>query len=158
MTLIQTFLARFTLSPAETDALTSRDSGDVGPALFQAMDKVQNIRLDCRALLSGDTFVATGDADQEQTKAGLSIMSTTSQYLDSGYAKMTKWAAFQVHLIVCSINVPISDGGYQVRGMAGAKEDQPAQMALEQAALESGVSDTMRECIRRLKARPDMLR
>jgi hypothetical protein len=50
--LITLFLARFTLSEAELAALTSREV-EVGPAVFGALDRVERIRQDCRALLGG---------------------------------------------------------------------------------------------------------
>ena len=79
------------------------------------MDRLEAIRTDCQALLSGDLLsdMQTDDHDQgELTRAGLSIMSSTAQHLDSGYSKMVKWATFQV------------------RGRSGPKEDQTAQAAV----------------------------
>lgn len=61
-TLVHLFLARFTLTEHEVKALTSREV-PVGPELFAAMDKVERIRADCRALLSGEAG--------EGTQAGL---------------------------------------------------------------------------------------
>ena len=52
-TLITLFLSRFTLSEEEKTALTSRDV-TVGPAVFAALDRVEAIRQDSQALLSGD--------------------------------------------------------------------------------------------------------
>jgi hypothetical protein len=52
-TLITLFLTRFTLSEAERTALTSREVS-VGPAVFEALDRVESIRQDCRALLAGE--------------------------------------------------------------------------------------------------------
>ncbi|GAA5881595.1 hypothetical protein JCM3774_006489 [Rhodotorula dairenensis] len=84
--LVQVFLARFTLTDAELRALSSRDV-PVGPKLFAAMDKTEWIRADCRALLSGEAG--------EGTKAGLDIMEYTSQHLEAGYSKIHKWLAFE---------------------------------------------------------------
>lgn len=61
-TLVHLFLTRFTLSEDEIKALTSREV-PVGQELFAAMDKVDRIRADCRALLSGEAG--------EGTQAGL---------------------------------------------------------------------------------------
>jgi len=52
-TLIELFLARFTLSEAELAALTSRDIA-VGQPVFDALDRVERIRHDCQALLGGE--------------------------------------------------------------------------------------------------------
>lgn len=57
-TLLHLFLTRFTLSDAELRALTSRDV-PVGRELFDAMDKTERIRMDCRALLSGEAGEGT---------------------------------------------------------------------------------------------------
>lgn len=53
LSLVKLFLDRFTLTPAEESALTSRDH-DVGQELFAALDRVETIRRDCQALLGGD--------------------------------------------------------------------------------------------------------
>ncbi|KAK4704999.1 conserved oligomeric Golgi complex subunit 6, partial [Phenoliferia sp. Uapishka_3] len=85
-TLVHLFLSRFTLTDPELRALTSRDV-PVGPELFDAMDKTERIRADCRALLSGEAG--------EGTQAGLDIMEYTSQHLDAGYSKIFKWCSFE---------------------------------------------------------------
>lgn len=51
--IIALFLARFTLTEAETQAVTSREV-PVARALFDAMDRIEQIRSDCRVLLSGE--------------------------------------------------------------------------------------------------------
>lgn len=53
LSLVQLFLARFTLSAAEEEALTAREL-DVGPELFAALDRVEAIRRDSQALLGGE--------------------------------------------------------------------------------------------------------
>lgn len=52
-TLVALFLSRFTLSQAEHEALTSRDV-PVGRCVFDALDRVEAIRRDCRTLLAGE--------------------------------------------------------------------------------------------------------
>lgn len=52
-TIISLFLARFTLTEAEVEALTSRDV-PIGERFFEAMDKTERIREDCRVLMSGE--------------------------------------------------------------------------------------------------------
>jgi hypothetical protein len=52
-TIATLFLARFTLSEAETAALTSRDV-PVGSRFFNAMDKAARVRADCRVLMAGE--------------------------------------------------------------------------------------------------------
>jgi hypothetical protein len=65
-TLITLFLSRFTLSDEERNALTSREV-IVGPAVFSALDRVEAIRQDSQALLSGD---------EERTQAGYAPLCT----------------------------------------------------------------------------------
>jgi hypothetical protein len=52
-TLIDLFLSRFILAQSELETLTSRDV-PVGMPLFAAMDRVVEIRRDCRSLLGGE--------------------------------------------------------------------------------------------------------
>lgn len=52
--LVNSFLKRFTLTPAESDAMVSRDV-PVGQTMFDAMDRTEKIRDDCRVLLSGES-------------------------------------------------------------------------------------------------------
>jgi len=52
-TIISLFLARFTLTEAEVEALTSRDV-PIGQRFFEAMDRTEKIREDCRVLMSGE--------------------------------------------------------------------------------------------------------
>lgn len=61
-TVIAAFLARYTLTDAETDAITLRDV-PVGKRLFAAMDRVQAIRGDCYVLLGASD-------DEDGTRAG----------------------------------------------------------------------------------------
>jgi len=51
--IINLFLTRFTLNDAEVEALTSRDV-PVGSQFFEAMDRTEQIREDCRVLMSGE--------------------------------------------------------------------------------------------------------
>lgn len=50
---VTAFLARFTLNEDEVEAITSRDV-PMGQRFFQAMDKTERIRDDCRILMSGE--------------------------------------------------------------------------------------------------------
>lgn len=61
--IISVFLARFTLTEAEVEAITSREV-PVGRRLFEAMDRAEKIRDDCQILLSGEG---------ESTKSGCVI-------------------------------------------------------------------------------------
>lgn len=47
------FLNRFTLNDEEAEAITSRDV-PIGPRFFEAMNKTERIRNDCRVLMSGE--------------------------------------------------------------------------------------------------------
>lgn len=51
--IVSLFLGRFTLSEDEKEAITSRDI-PVGERFFQAMDKTEKIRDDCRVLMTGE--------------------------------------------------------------------------------------------------------
>lgn len=51
--IVTAFLARFTLSDEEVEAITSRDV-PVGQRFFAAMDKTERIRDDCRVLMVGE--------------------------------------------------------------------------------------------------------
>ncbi|KAH7102798.1 oligomeric complex COG6 [Auriculariales sp. MPI-PUGE-AT-0066] len=75
--LVTSFLQRFTLTDEEMDAILSRDIA-VGKKLFNAMDRAERIRDDCRVLLSGEG----GDS-----QAGLDIMAMTAQMLE--------WCSFE---------------------------------------------------------------
>ncbi|KAI0253558.1 oligomeric Golgi complex subunit 6 [Lactifluus subvellereus] len=79
--IVTLFLARFTLSDDETNALSSPDV-PVGPAFFAAMDRAQAIREDCRVLMAGE---------DSPSKAGLDIMAVTSTRLDKASDKLFKW-------------------------------------------------------------------
>ncbi|KZT59179.1 oligomeric complex COG6 [Calocera cornea HHB12733] len=87
--LISLFLSRFTLTEAETEALTSRDV-PVGDRVFDALDSAARIREECRVLLTGE-----GGG----TKAGTDIMTTTSSLLEKGHEKVARWASFELHTL-----------------------------------------------------------
>ncbi|KAF8662717.1 hypothetical protein AX16_001159 [Volvariella volvacea WC 439] len=81
--IISLFLGQFTLDEQEIEALTSRDV-PVGERFFQAMDKTERIRNNCRILMSGE---------DGPTRAGLDIMAMTSTYLEQGYGKIVRWCS-----------------------------------------------------------------
>ncbi|CAE6415807.1 unnamed protein product [Rhizoctonia solani] len=83
--IIGLFLDRFTLSAAELEAIASRDV-PVGKQMFDAMDKLERIREDCRVLMTGEGG---------ETKAGLDIMSSTSEQLEEGSQKLHRWCLFE---------------------------------------------------------------
>ncbi|OBZ65679.1 Conserved oligomeric Golgi complex subunit 6, partial [Grifola frondosa] len=112
---ISVFLARFTLNDDEKESITSRDV-PVGKQFFDAMDKAQRIRDDCRVLMVGE---------DGETKAGLDILSSTSTYLEQAHDKIFRWCCFEFR-----------------------------QMGRD-AQLE--VSPPMREAVRRLRKRPELL-
>jgi len=51
--IVSIFLSQFTLTEAETEAITSRDV-PVGKRVFDAMDRTEKIRDSCQILLSGE--------------------------------------------------------------------------------------------------------
>lgn len=59
--LIAVFLRRFTLSDSEIKTMTSREA-PVGRELFRVIERTQEIRKDCRVLMSGE--------EAEEAKAG----------------------------------------------------------------------------------------
>ncbi|THU94175.1 oligomeric complex COG6 [Dendrothele bispora CBS 962.96] len=83
--IVSLFLSRFTLSESESEAIVSRDV-PVGKKFFDAMDKTEKIREDCRVLMAGE---------DGPTKAGLDIMGSTSSYLEQGYEKMFRWCSHE---------------------------------------------------------------
>lgn len=59
--IVTVFLKRFTLSESEVRAMTSRDV-PVGREMFNAIERTEAIRKDCRVLMGGDAA--------EEAKAG----------------------------------------------------------------------------------------
>ncbi|GAC94333.1 potential intra-Golgi transport complex subunit [Pseudozyma hubeiensis SY62] len=98
------FLSRFTLSEAERASIYSREVR-VGNDLFQAMDKLERIRSECQILLQGSESLASSHPASSSssavanagggTRAGMDIMSSTSQDLDQAYQKLYKWCSFE---------------------------------------------------------------
>ncbi|KAK7064568.1 E3 ubiquitin-protein ligase PEP5 [Favolaschia claudopus] len=113
--IVTLFLSRFTLNEEEVEAVTSRDV-PVGPRFFQAMDKTERIRTDCRVLMAGE---------HGPTQAGLDIMALTSSHLEQGYEKIFRWCSYEFRQMGRDIHIE--------------------------------VEDTMREAIRRLRKRPELL-
>jgi len=54
--------------------------------LFEAIRRTEEIRSDCRVLLSGEA--------SEEAKAGMEVMLITSQHLDSAFSKLHKYTSF----------------------------------------------------------------
>ncbi|KAF9450271.1 COG6-domain-containing protein [Macrolepiota fuliginosa MF-IS2] len=81
--IINLFLARFTLTEQEVEIIKSRDA-PIGQRFFQTMDKTEKIRDDCRVLMAGE---------DGPTQAGMDVMSTTSSYLEQGYEKLLRWTS-----------------------------------------------------------------
>lgn len=53
ISIVNLFLAKFTLTEEEVKSLTSKDV-HIGKAFFEAMDKTERIRDDCMILMSGE--------------------------------------------------------------------------------------------------------
>ncbi|KAH9032506.1 oligomeric complex COG6 [Lactarius hengduanensis] len=81
--IVDLFLARFTLSDDEANALSSSNV-PVGPTFFAAMDRAQAIRDDCRVLMVGE---------DSPSKAGLDIMAVTAAHLEKAYDKLVRWCS-----------------------------------------------------------------
>ncbi|KAI9452165.1 oligomeric complex COG6 [Russula earlei] len=82
-TIVTLFLARFTLSSDEADALSSPNV-PVGPTFFSAMDRAQTIREDCRVLMAGE---------DSPSRAGLEIMAVISAHLEKASEKLLRWCS-----------------------------------------------------------------
>ncbi|KIJ51335.1 hypothetical protein M422DRAFT_26752 [Sphaerobolus stellatus SS14] len=83
--IISIFLSQFTLTEAETDAITSRDV-PVGKRMFEAIDRTQKIRDSCQVLLTGEGA---------STNAGMDIMALTSSLLEQAYQKIFRWCSYE---------------------------------------------------------------
>ncbi|KAG7452966.1 oligomeric complex COG6 [Guyanagaster necrorhizus] len=86
---VELFLGRFALSEEEIESMTSRDV-PLGQRFFDAMDRTERIRDDCRVLMAGE---------EGPTKAGLEIMSSTLSYLEQGYEKIVRWCSYEFRQI-----------------------------------------------------------
>lgn len=99
--IIALFLSQFTLSEAETEAITSRDV-PVGKRMFEAMDRIEKIRDSCQILLAGEGASDTVGcvalsllyiiADYVKS---LDIMALTSSLLEQAYQKIFRWCSFE---------------------------------------------------------------
>ncbi|KAK0210475.1 oligomeric complex COG6, partial [Desarmillaria ectypa] len=87
--IVELFLAHFALSEEEIEAITSRDV-PLGQRFFDAMDRTERIRDDCRVLMAGE---------EGPTKAGMEIMSSTLSYLEQGYEKIARWCLYEFRQI-----------------------------------------------------------
>ncbi|KAI0263475.1 oligomeric Golgi complex subunit 6 [Gloeopeniophorella convolvens] len=81
--IVNLFLARFTLSEDEANTLSASDT-PVGPVFFAAMDRARAIRDDCRVLMAGE---------DSPSKAGVDIMAATSGHLEKAYNKLFRWCS-----------------------------------------------------------------
>ncbi|KAH0586671.1 Conserved oligomeric Golgi complex subunit 6 [Termitomyces sp. J132] len=112
---VTAFLARYTLTEQENEAIISRDE-PVGPIFFAAMDRTEAIRDDCRILMSGE---------DGPMQAGIDIMASTSSSLEQGYEKIVRWCSHE----------------FRQKGRE----------------LHFEVTATMREAVKRLRKRPELL-
>lgn len=134
--IVNLFLARFTLTEDEVEAMTSRDV-PLGKTFFQAMDKTEQIRDECRVLMAGEEgptkagcvalscFTSTSTPLPNTNQRRLDIMASTSSYLEQGYDKISRWCSYEFRQI-----------------------GRDSQME---------VSSIMREAVRRLRKRPELL-
>ncbi|KXN84526.1 Conserved oligomeric Golgi complex subunit 6 [Leucoagaricus sp. SymC.cos] len=113
--IIDLFLARFTLTEKEIEIIKSRDT-PIGLRFFQTMDKTEKIRDDCRVLMGGE---------DGPTQSGMDIIAATSSYLEQGYEKLLRWTSNEFRQI-------------------------GREMQIE-------VNATLREAIKRLRKRPELL-
>lgn len=84
--IVSLFLARFTLTEEEIQCMTSRDV-PMGLAFFQALDKTEQIRTDCRVLMSGE---------DGPTKAGYALTLGCYQLTDSNHRGRTDWISWHL--------------------------------------------------------------
>lgn len=85
--LLDLFLTRFTLTQEEQDVIHRRDV-PVGSRLFTSMDRIAQIRRDCRALLEGGGEAGGG------RRAGTDIMASMSAHQDVAHEKLAKYLNF----------------------------------------------------------------
>ncbi|KAF8970876.1 oligomeric complex COG6-domain-containing protein [Flammula alnicola] len=87
--IITLFLARFTLTEADVEAISSRDV-PIGQRFFDAMDKTERIREHCRVLMAGE---------DGSTKAGPEIMASTFTSLEQGYEKILRYCSHEIRQV-----------------------------------------------------------
>ena len=76
--LLEAFTHKFQLSPAETQVLSQAE--EVGPAFFQALNKVQRIHSDCQTLIRSS-----------ELRAGLEIMESMAALQEQAYENLFCW-------------------------------------------------------------------
>ncbi|KAG0254401.1 Golgi transport complex subunit 6 [Actinomortierella ambigua] len=99
-TIMEAFLERFTLSESEITILCST-AMDVTPAFFEALQHLERIHSDCKALLI-----------TEHQQAGLEIMDSMTTYRDIAYDKLFRWMQTECR----TMNRP--DGMVEIRQVA----------------------------------------
>ncbi|KAI0664758.1 oligomeric complex COG6 [Cubamyces menziesii] len=134
--IISAFLSRFTLSQSERDAIASREV-PVGPTFFAAMDKAARIQADCRVLLTASltlpapsthTAEGNGDAEDAEDRA-----TKAGRDILAATAAQLEQAYDKIFRWCC----------FEFRQMG------------KDASLD--VSPTMREAVKRLRERPELL-
>lgn len=80
---VRAFLARYQLSEQETQGLYSQSLGDEHmPAFLDTMERVQQVKLDCKAL------VATGDVG-----CALELLDAVGKYQALGFERLYQWTS-----------------------------------------------------------------
>ncbi|KAH9901432.1 oligomeric complex COG6 [Cubamyces lactineus] len=134
--IISAFLSRFTLSQSERDAIASREV-PVGSTFFAAMDKAARIQADCRVLLTASltlpapsthTAEGNGDAEDAEDRA-----TKAGRDILAATAAQLEQAYDKIFRWCC----------FEFRQMG------------KDASLD--VSPTMREAVKRLRERPELL-
>ncbi|KDQ56782.1 hypothetical protein JAAARDRAFT_70472 [Jaapia argillacea MUCL 33604] len=125
--ILSLFLHRFTLTPSDISALTSRDV-PLGKSFFEAMDKAVKIREDCRVLMGVG-------GEEGPSQVGLDILTTTSSHLEQAYEKIFRYLTTEFQNLM---------------GRGGDRVDPDYAGSLE-------VTPIMREAVRRLRDRPELL-
>ncbi|KAF7367249.1 Conserved oligomeric Golgi complex subunit 6 [Mycena sanguinolenta] len=99
--IVTLFLNRFTLNEEEVEAMTSRDV-PIGQRFFQAMDKTERIRTDCRVLMAGRGWT-------NASRYRLDIMASTSSNLEQGYEKIFRWCSYEFRQMGRDMQVEVED-------------------------------------------------
>ncbi|KAI8989800.1 oligomeric complex COG6 [Trametes punicea] len=132
--IISAFLSRFTLSPSEKDAISSWDV-PIGPTFFAAMDKAARIQADCRVLLTASLTLPTPSATEGEGDGEDGEDRATKAGRDILAATASQLEqAYDKIFRWCS---------FEFRQMG------------KDASLD--VSPTMREAVKRLRERPELL-
>ncbi|OSD08476.1 oligomeric complex COG6 [Trametes coccinea BRFM310] len=130
--IISAFLSRFTLSSSEKEAISSRDV-PLGPTFFAAMDKAARIQADCRVLLTASLTLPAPSLGGGEDEDGEDRATKAGRDILAATAAQLEQTYDKIFRWCC----------FEFRQMG------------KDASLD--VSPTMREAVKRLRERPELL-